>query len=236
MDSHDDLYVADAAENAIVAYTDAGKQLAVDIKITAPAGLAFDAKGYLYASRFEGNNYDVRDVYVFNAKHQLQKSLTLHTEKRSGWYPAGIAFDSSGNPWVANRYDYDYGQGEIQVFKGTKVVKTIAGDMAYPLGIAFSQSTHDAWVGDAENLAAASCAPAYIAFSKSGDVYVPCTIGSNAVLVFNQSGKLLDTISQGLDYPIGLAFDRASNFFVSNAAANTIEKFSPSGKLLLTIQ
>ena len=36
----------------------------------------------------------------------------------------------------------------------------------------------------------------------------------------------------GLDFPFGLAFDRAGNLYVSNYNSNTIEEFSPTGEEL----
>lgn len=253
VDSKDDLYVANGNEVAV--FTDSGKRLPkLTIKVESPADIAFDSTGDLYVSRFAGNSRsEVRDVYVFNQQGKRRIALTLHTLNGVGWNPSGIAFDSKGEIWVANRNGNDYSEGVIQIFNGTKVVKALTDDMAYPLGIGFSATTHDAWIGDAEtpddeltvyneagkfieNVAAASCAPGYVAFAKNGDLYVPCTIGSNAVQVYSQKGSLIKTITDGLDYPIGLAFDHGGNFFVSNAAAGTVTKYNSSGKLILTIQ
>jgi sugar lactone lactonase YvrE len=253
MSSSNLLYVADTAENKVVVYSDAGQQVPkMSISIKAPAGLAFDSSGNLYVSRFDSGDNTIKDVWVYNSQGVRQPQLTLKTDPN--FAPSGISFDAAGRIWVAERTDNDIQIGQIQIFQNQAVVDTITSGLVYPLGIAFAGNGGNAYVGNAEtpndtvtiysqsgqeitpSLATPDCAPGYVAFSASGDLYAPCTVGSNQLEVFSPAGKRIKTITDGLDYPIGLAFDRAGDFFVSNAANSTITKYAAGGKLILTIQ
>jgi DNA-binding beta-propeller fold protein YncE len=205
----------------------------------------------LYVSRFDPNDDTIKDVWVYNSQGVRQPQLTLKTDPN--FAPSGIAFDAAGRIWVAERTNNDIQIGQIQIFQNQAVVDTITNGLVYPLGIAFAKNGGKAYVGDAESpddmitifsqsgqeistISTPDCAPGYLAFSASGNLYVPCSVASNELVVFSPAGKLIKTITDGLDYPIGLAFDSAGNFFVSNAANSTITEYTPAGKLIRTIQ
>jgi NAD(P)-dependent dehydrogenase (short-subunit alcohol dehydrogenase family) len=51
----------------------------------------------------------------------------------------------------------------------------------------------------------------------------------NEILKYTPGGAESVFANNGLDDPAGLAFDKAGNLYVANAANNTIEEFTPGG-------
>ena len=70
--------------------------------------------------------------------------------------------------------------------------------------------------------------PTGIAIDSSGDLFI--STNNNRIEQFSASGVYLGTFaSVGVNYAIGLAFDREGNLFAANSGDGTIQKFSPSG-------
>jgi sugar lactone lactonase YvrE len=107
------LWVARITENSIARYSatqfDASESPVPDVVLTAngtslvnPAGLAFDAAGNLWVTNI-GN----RTVVSFSpadlaATGSPAPRITLAAKDKSLGLPTGLAFDSTGNLWVAN--------------------------------------------------------------------------------------------------------------------------------------
>jgi sugar lactone lactonase YvrE len=250
-----DLYVANHAGTCdstscvgqVTVYSDKGVQIpskTIKKGINNPAGLAFDHAGHLYVA-----DVGTHTVVVFDANGTEIKGRTMKTDPN--FTPSGVQIDSSNNVWVANRNDSDYSVGEIQVFNPAgKVIHTITQGLVYPVGIAFSAQNGDAWVGDSEtpnctmtvyssggalvkSISTPGFLPTYLAFSKDGRLYVTNGRGSS-IEVFNK-GKLINSITDGVSSAYGIAFDKGGNFFAANVGNNTITEYSPTGKLIATI-
>jgi DNA-binding beta-propeller fold protein YncE len=118
-------------------------------------------------------------------------------------FPFGLAFDSSGNLYVANYGNY--GNNTIMKFapNGT--------------GSLFASISSSGLVN-----------PVGLAFDSSGNLYVACS-GNNTIMKFTTSGTGSLFASSGLDEPRGLAFDSSGNLYVANSGNNTIEEFTPNG-------
>jgi DNA-binding beta-propeller fold protein YncE len=258
MSKKNELYVANHAGTCdstscvgqVTVYSDKGVQIpAKTIKkgINNPAGLAFDRAGHLYVAAV-----GTHSVVVFDANGTQIKSRTMKTDPN--FTPSGVQVDSNGNVWVANRNSNDIsGPAEIQIFnRGGKVIHTISEGLVYPVGIAFSPKTGDAWVGNSETpndtmtvynsagtllktVPTSNFVATYLAFSKPGYLYATDGLGSS-IEVFTSSGKVRKTITVGLSDPYGIAFDRQGNFFAANIGTNTITEYSPTGKLIATIK
>jgi sugar lactone lactonase YvrE len=157
--------------------------------------------------------------------------------------PQGLAFDNSGNLYVAN-----YFGGSIEKFdssgNGTVFASTGLNDST---GLAFD-SGGNLYVANWENnsiekfdssgqgstfandLTGVSH-PEGLAFDSGGNLYVADTPGDQSASIwkFDSSGHGSVFTSTGLSYPTGLAFDNSGNLYVANQGNNTIEKFDASG-------
>jgi sugar lactone lactonase YvrE len=113
--------------------------------------------------------------------------------------PSGLAFDSTGDLYVAN-----LGDGHIDRFApgGTG---TVFATVSTPEGLAFDS---------AGNLFVSSENPAN---------------SSDSTIVKLTSNGTASVFASGLDFPNGLAFDSAGNLYVANTDNSTIMKFASNG-------
>lgn len=210
-----------------------------------PQAMTFDKDGNIYVTI-----YTVQQVRVYDPAGKLIPNRTLSTDKN--YTPAGVAIDSNGDVWVANRTLSNITLGEIEIFRAGGGVDKITEGLVFPLSIAFQAKTGKAWVGNAEYPAGESFTlfslngrflgtiptpnilPTYLAFSKDGYLYA--TGGPNSqVGIFDPTGKQIGSFTFGLNQPYGIAFDSAGDIYVANYAGNSITKYSPAGILLCTI-
>ncbi|HEY4417267.1 MAG TPA: NHL repeat-containing protein [Verrucomicrobiae bacterium] len=117
--------------------------------------------------------------------------------------PSGMAFDRTGNFYVAN---HNGGlKQNVSEFNsaGGLIAATFVGGLNTPEGLAFD---------------------------TNGNFYLSNS-GDNTVLEFDASGKnLLRTISNpNLTQPIGLAFDRKGNLYVANRGDGVVAEFDADG-------
>ena len=246
----DDLYVANhyGTNGDILVYNSKNQLLKATITdgIDNPADLTFDRGGNLYVT-----NYNNQTVTVYDAAGKWIKSRTLHTD--ASYNPSGVQIDSQGRVWVANRSNGNITIGEIQVFnKNGKLVASATQGLVYPLGIVFSHKTGNAWIGNSESpndamaiytqsvqfvktIPTPGFTPTYLAYNKTGLLYA--TNGLDAdVEVFNTKGKVVQTITNGLNAPYGIAFNKLGYFYVANVGNNTITEYNAKGKLIATIK
>jgi hypothetical protein len=161
-----------------------------------PAALVFDGSGNLYVAN-DG-------CPASSCRHVVGSTITvyapgstkvLRTITKTVDQPFALAFDGSGNLYVAN-----YGVNTVTVYApgSTKVLRTIEKGVDRP---------------DA------------LAFDGSGNLFVanyPCRFAScrnmaSSVTVYAPgSAKVLRTISQGVASPLTLAFDLSGNLYVAN--------------------
>ena len=71
-----------------------------------------------------------------------------------------------------------------------------------------------------------------MAVDGSGDLYVG-NLG-NDITVYNPSGTVLRTISQGVSYPRALAIDGTGNLYLANYRSNTVTVYAAGGTNLLS--
>jgi hypothetical protein len=262
INSHDELYVGNhyassgcGPTSQITVYSSSGKPeptKTISKGIGNAAGLAFDAKGNLFVA-----DYTNLQVEVFNSKGKPQPSKNLKTD--ANYNPSGVQVAKNGTIWVGNRTNSNITIGEIQIFtRSGKVKKTITKNLVYPVGIAFSPKTGDAWVANSEtpNDAMSTYSqsgkpltiyptpgftPTYIAFASNGNSYVTDGL-HNAVEIFSPSGSEIGgPITAGISVPYGIAIDSKGDFYVANIGpggvnnGSTITKYDASGNLLCTI-
>ena len=119
------LYIADGSNNSIVEITTNGPVIFASASqipngpagvgfnaLDDPEGLAFDSSGNLYVTNFEDNNIvefapdGTPTTFASNGSVQSEP-----TNPEGLWSPVGIAFDSSGDVFVAN-YSHTGMEGE----------------------------------------------------------------------------------------------------------------------------
>jgi DNA-binding beta-propeller fold protein YncE len=215
-----------------------------------PQNLAIDARGYVFATNFNGNTFSQLDS---NGGTVINNGLSS-----DGSSPYGLAFDASGNLWMANEgnnnvteYSPGYSSGSegIGVFKSPPDGYTNSGYFNQPLGLAIDASGH-VWVaaysgGDYISELSSNgnpvarpiysggglASPYGIAIDPSGNVWV-ANFGSR-LSEFNSSGTSISTSSGytggGLNQPWHLAIDSVGNVWVPNSGGTSVSEFSNAG-------
>jgi sugar lactone lactonase YvrE len=224
-DAAGNLWVSELTTNVIVEFT--ASQLATSgnptpaVTLSAnagsvafPGGLAFDAAGNLWVA-----NEDDSSVVEFAAS-QLTSSgspvpaVTISASAGSLKLPAGLAFDASGNLWVAN-------------IIGNTVVEFTPGQLAASGAPkpAITLSANGASLGT----------PRAPAFDASGNLWV-LNVDSNTVSEFTRSqltttgspvpAVMLTSAGGSLEGPTGLAFDASGDLWITNGDGDTIVEFT----------
>jgi sugar lactone lactonase YvrE len=310
-DSSGNLWVADSGNNRILEFEapfttgEAASLLIGQPDLTSsssattstglnnPTGLAFDSSGNFWVA----DQYNNR-VIEFKAPFTTGEAASLvigQTDFTSGIpevassglaYPSAVAFDSSGNLWVADQYNnrvleftapFTTGKAASLVIGQTDFTSsgfaTTSTGLNSPSAVAFD-SSGNLWVADSGNervlefeapfttgeaaslvigqtdFASSGSAitstglfyPSGLAFDSSGNLWVvdsddcrvleftaPFTIGEAASLVIGQTdftSSGCETTSTGLRYPSGLAFDPSGNLWVVDSGNNRILEFT----------
>ncbi len=228
-DSSGDLWVTNEEGDDLVEYTpDQLISGSPDPRVAAsavnggfdwPFGVAFDSSGDLWVA-----NYSANSVVEFAPRQLTTGSPTPTVTISSGPSdslegPDGLAFDRSGDLWVAN-YDEVTGADSLvefaprQLATGAPVPRaTISPDLSYSLD-----------------------EPEGLAFDSSGDLWV-ANYGGNSLVEFARrqlatgSPTPAATISSGpsdsLDEPQGLAFDSVGDLWVANDNSDTVVELKP---------
>ena len=152
--------------------------------------------------------------------------------------PHGLAFDASGNLYVASSDG-----GPIMRFTPSGVGSVFANTQAGSIGLAFDGSgnlyaTGSNFVnaitrftpGGVGSIFATSGlnVPFGLAFDGTGNLYA-ANILSSTIVRLSPAGVDSVFANAGLNFPIGLAFDGSGNLYAANNRDNTIERFTPSG-------
>jgi sugar lactone lactonase YvrE len=149
--------------------------------------------------------------------------------------PYGLAFDGSGNLFVA-----DSGSGALVKFLPDGSRTTFAGALNVPIAVAFDRTGNMFVAEFGENrilkfspgnpttiFASGLSRPSALACDKAGNLYEADFL-SGAILKFTAAGTK-STFTSGLSEPVALAFDSAGNLFETNRGTATIFKFTPDG-------
>jgi len=215
---------------------DGGK--AVNAQIGIPYGVAVDASGDVYISDI--NNNVVRVVGPSGAIGTAAGSGVYGFAGDGGpatgarlYYPSGLAVDSSGNLYIADRYN----ERIRMVSNGT--IGTVAGNGSY----GFS--------GDGGPATSARLAyPAGVAVDASGNLYIADYFNQRVRMV---SGGTIDTVagngvygyagdggtatSAEFSYPDAVAVDASGNVLVADLNNNAVRLLTgPGAAPVLTIQ
>ena len=156
--------------------------------------------------------------------------------------PEALAFDSSGNLYVANN-----GAGTVSEYAagGTTLTATYYG-LSAPDALAFDSSGNlyvaNGGAGTVSEYAAGGTAltatyyglssPDALAFDSSGNLYVANYVVNATVSEFAAGSTTLVATYSGLSGPAALAFDSSGNLYVANKFAGTVSEFAAGGTTL----
>ncbi|MBS1532471.1 MAG: hypothetical protein JSU01_19365 [Bacteroidetes bacterium] len=214
--------VTTVAGNGTAGYVDAD---AADAEFYAPHGLAIDASGNLFVADY-GNNV-IRKIgtdgtvstYAGNGVAAFVDGAALKVAAFNG--PAGLAFDSKGNLFVA-----DQNNNMIRKITPTGGVSLFAG--------ARSGGYLNLTVDSASGNWGAFAKPSGLVFDKNGNLYVSDQ-NNSAIRQITPAG-VISTIAGGRDqealigYPAAICIDASGNSYIADESGRIIEL--TAGKLL----
>jgi uncharacterized protein (TIGR03437 family) len=202
--------------------------------MAAPAGVALDNAGAVYFSdslndvvrkfSLSGNIATIAGNFNngpgFSGDNGAATSASLNT-------PVGIAVDSTGNIYVADRLN-----NRIRKISATGTITAFAGN-----GVAGSS-------GDGGLATAATMrSPAGLAIDSAGTVYIADT-GNHRVRKVTSDGKISNVAGigaagysgdlgnatlAGLNSPAGIAVDKTGNLYIADTSNSRIRRVSPGG-------
>ena len=189
----------------------------------------FFANSLAHADNIFVSNYDNRNnggyLYEFDSAGNESNFAPGFTSA------AGLAFDNSGNLYVANiggtidKFDTN---GNMSVFaSGLGAPRSLACDSSGNVYVAcVSSNTVEKFDSSGNGVLFASGLYDALACDSNGNLW-GATIG--AVYKFDSSGNRTLFATSGVHLPLGLAFDSAGNLYAANSSTGTIEKFDSSG-------
>ncbi|HEX3659782.1 MAG TPA: hypothetical protein VHV55_28615 [Pirellulales bacterium] len=153
-------------------------------------------------------------------------------------YPAALAFDSSGNLYVANYSS----SGTVSEFApgATTPSATLTG-LTYPAALAFDSSGNlyvaNYTIGTVSEFAPGATTPSAtltgvvdpvaLAFDSSGNLYVDNNDFSGTVSEFAPGATTPSATLTGLGDPRALAFDSSGNLYVADGGGSTVSEYAP---------
>jgi sugar lactone lactonase YvrE len=189
-DGSSNLYVANYDDNAVTVYAPGSTKVLRTIEkgVERPDALAFDGSSNLYVANYPCRFASCRNMASSVTVYAAGSTKVLRTISQGVASPTALAFDRSGNLYVANNW---FGYVTAYAPGSTKVLRTIKKGVALPTALAFDASDN-LYVGNQ------GCGPS----SCSG--YKPSTVTVYA----RGSTRLLRTISHGVLGPAAIAFGR----------------------------
>lgn len=247
-DSNDNVYVCDAgnairkiASNGTVStlaglanlsggagYADGTGSTA---RFNGPYGITMDSSGFFYVT--EAYNHTIRKIDSSGVVTTLSGSVTNGSADGLGDQarfnkPFGMAFDSSGNLYVADSANHT-----IRKIASSGLVTTIAGQAGY------SGST------DGSGSLARFNNPTGLVVDTSGNLFVVDS-GNSTIRKISTSGVVstfagaagsLGTTNNSVGtsarfrYPQGIAIDSSNNLYIADTSNHQIRKITPAGSV-----
>lgn len=208
---------------------------ATSATLNTPAGIGFNSSGSMFVTEYNGN-------YI----REINTSGTISTYAGTGSAsstgdgfaaslatlknPAGIAYDASGNMYVA-----EAGGNRIRKITTAGIISTIAGTGA-------ASSTGD---GSAATSATLN-SPTDLAFDASGDLYISESGGNRIRKITTSTGNISTFAGTGtasstgdggaanaatVNSPAGILFDGSGNLYIAENGGNRIRKINTSGNI-----
>jgi sugar lactone lactonase YvrE len=207
-------------------------------QLNGPFDVAYDKSGNLYIADY-GNNL-IRKVvggfgtittfagdYALGAGYSGDGGAAVFAQLSS---PTGIAFDASGNLYIA-----DAGNNVIRMVSTSGTISTVAGNNA--LGAGYSGDGSSATSAQLNN-------PVHVIMDNTGVMYISdnnnnvvrkvaggiiSTYAGNGTLGYSGDGGAAKAAE--LDFPYGLAIDKNNLLYISDEHNNVIRKVDATGKI-----
>ncbi len=245
-DSAGNLYIADPNAEVVEKVTPAGQLsifagiagqtgaasqgTATGVDLSAPSGVAVDSSGNVYIADTGHDRVDEVNssgALTFFAGTGTAGQPTAGPATSSDVDPAGLAVDSSGNVYIADR-----GNSRVEKVTSSGTLSIIAGTGtagAPTAGAATSSKLNG---------------PFGIAVDASGNVYIG-DLGNSEVEKVTSSGTLSifagtgtagsatagPATSSELNQPYGLTVDSAGDVYIADYSAHEVDRVTPSGTL-----
>lgn len=233
----DILYVTNSGNNTIEKFTSGGVgSVFANTHLDAPAALAFDGAGNLYAANQDLANPGGNSIARFTPGGVGSVFVGSGLDQ-----PYGLAFDRGGNLYTTNATNIERltpsGVGSVFASTGLNNALGLAFDNAGNLYAANQgNSTIERFTPGGVASVFASTGlnqPTGIAFDRAGNLYV-ANSGDNTIEKFTPRGVGSTFVDTGLTGPAeviqSLAFDSAGNLYVAVAGITPmIEKYASDG-------
>jgi sugar lactone lactonase YvrE len=245
IDSADNLYVADSANDSIRKVTPAGAVstfsgmpaaggyldgIGAATRFNSPSGIAADRAGNVYVA--DMNNQSIRAITPEGVVSTLAGAAYSTTPPGPGpplcqstdgsgaaarfCFPQGVAIDNAGNVYVA-----DTQNSIVRKIAPTGAVSTLGGlagtdaGFSWPSGVA-TDSAGNVYVADTGNCTIRKITPAGVVSTLAGTARACGSVdGTGSASRFN--------------FPQGVATDNAGSVYVADTNNFTIRKITPAG-------
>jgi sugar lactone lactonase YvrE len=221
--------ITTVAGNGTGTYVGDGTQ-ATNASLYQPIGLALDGAGSLYIA--DTSNGRIRKVNTNGVISTVAGGEAggdgVPATYTSLHDPSGLAFDSSGNLYIA-----DTANNRVRKVDQNSIITTVAGiNGGGPVG---------GYSGDGGLATNASLSrPAAVAFDDAGNLYIADTynnrirkVGTNGIITTAAGGKYGDdggaATNASLNGPECLALDFSGNLYIADTFNNRIRKVDTSG-------
>ena len=244
--------ITSVAGGGSLSFDDEG-DLAVNGRLGHPADIAFNENGDLYIADSDyhrirkidtngiittviGNCTSASCPGSFSGDGGLASAAGLN-------FPSGIAFDASGNLYIA-----DTGNNRVRKVDGNGIITTVAGNGLAGFSGDGSEAT-SAELSSPSAVAVDAAGNLYINDGVAGSYYFP-NYGNHRVRKVDASGIITTIVGNGvagfsgdgeaainalLNYPSGLAFDGDGNLFIADRGNNRIRMVGADEKIVTVV-
>ena len=228
-DASGDLWVANYPDNTIIEFTPSEMVTGIPTpnvtiastagSLSGPLGLAFDPSGDLWVANFNQNTVAEFTPSELATSGSPTPNVTLSANSNNSLdRPWGLAFDSSGNFWVANGDNstvVEFTPSQLAATGSPTPNVTLSANpdnsLDDPIGLVFD-SSGNLWVGNASSSTVVEFTPGQL--SASGSPTPNATLSA--------------TGSSSIDGPFGLAFDSSGDLWVANDDNDSVVDFTSS--------